>query len=64
MRELILRRIETIRIKEDYFLGTKWNSLSLGTLNCDANSLNYNDMNDVELLLIFERIIRIHNENI
>lgn len=60
MRELILKRIEQIRIMENGFSRTnmKWiNPLSHGTIIQFADEINFEELDDVELLMLFERIL-------
>ena len=55
MRELILKRIEEIKEKENGFVSLmKWK----GTITVDISKFDFNTCNDVELLILFERILR------
>lgn len=60
MRELILQRIEEIRIKENNFppTTTRWNKFWCDGLGTHISIFNFNYLNDSELLKLFERIIR------
>lgn len=60
MRELILQRIGEIRYRENNFSRglMKWNKpLYRGQY---AEDFVYDNLNDEELLFVFERILRIH----
>lgn len=65
MRELILRRIDEIRSKENNFSKSlmKWNNFSTGYDKSHVSEIDFTKCNDVELLLLFERIIRKYNSN-
>ena len=59
MRELVLQRIEEIRKRENNFKNkSRWGLLSSGTIKADADEIEYADLNDYELILIFERMIK------
>ena len=63
MRELMLKRIEEIRNKENGFCKSlmKWNNFSTGIIKTHISDLDFSECNDVELLMLFERIIRRYN---
>lgn len=63
MRELLLKRIEEIRRAENGFsrMLMKWGSpISHGELKLYADEVNYEELNDNDLLFLFERIVRRH----
>ena len=63
MRDLMLKRIEEIRNKENGFSKSlmKWNNFSTGIIKTHISDFNFSECNDVELLMLFERIIRRYN---
>ncbi len=63
MRELILKRIEEIKNKENSFSKSlmKWQNFSTGIVKTHISDFDFNECNDVELLILFERIIRRYN---
>jgi hypothetical protein len=64
MRELMLKRIEEIKAKENGFSKSlmKWRQpLSHGTINKCACEINFSELSDDDLLFLFERIIRKYN---
>lgn len=60
MRELILKRIEEIRTRENGFPKNvmRWKNFSDGSDKTHISQLKFEEMNDVELLMMFERLIR------
>lgn len=61
MRRLILKRIEELKAVSDNFNRNtmRWKSpLSHGTENKYADEIDFESLNDTELLLLFERLIR------
>lgn len=60
MRELILKRIEEIRIKEQGFPTSvmRWRNFTHGTENKHLKDINFAELPDHELLFLFERLIR------
>jgi len=60
MRELILKRIEEIRIKEQGFPSSimRWQNFSNGIENKHLKDINFEELPDNELLFLFERLIR------
>lgn len=60
MREIILKRIEEIKKFENGFSKSimKWNNFSSGTIRTHISEMDFNECNDIELLMLFERIIR------
>jgi hypothetical protein len=60
MRELILKRIEEIRNKEQGFPTsvTRWRNFTHGTENKHLKDINFEELPDHELLFLFERLIR------
>ena len=63
MRNLILKRIDQIRNNENGFSRTsmKWNKpLSNGTIVKYADEINFEELNDIELLMLFERLLKRH----
>lgn len=60
MRELILKRIEEIRKSQNDFSksNSKWKNFSNGTVKGHISDINFTECNDVELLFLFERIIK------
>ena len=68
MRELILKRIKEIKDREMGFKKAlqKWNnfsisSISTGTVNTHISEMDFSTMDDVELLMLFERIVKRYN---
>lgn len=63
MRELILKRIEELRVYHGGFSKSsmRWDNFSSGTVKTHISELKFEEMNDVELLMMFERLIRRHN---
>jgi hypothetical protein len=59
MRELILKRIEEIRNKEDGFNKSfmKWSNFSIGINETHISEIDFSLCDDVELLMLFEHII-------
>jgi hypothetical protein len=63
MKNLILKRIEEIKKLENGFSRSimKWDRpLSHGTENKYANEIKFEELNDTDLLFLFERILRKH----
>jgi hypothetical protein len=60
MRELILKRIEEIRNKEQGFPTsvTRWRNFTHGTENKHLKDINFEELPEHELLSLFERLIR------
>lgn len=60
MRQLILRRIEEIKNRENGFSKSlmKWDNFSSGTIKTHISDFDFNTCNDIELLFLFERIIK------
>lgn len=60
MRELILKRIEEIRNANQGFPTntTRWRNFSHGSENKHLRDIDFESLNDVELLFLFERLIR------
>ena len=60
MRELILKRIEEIRNTNRGFPKSemRWKDFSDGSDKTHISQLKFEEMNDVELLMMFERLIR------
>ena len=60
MRELILKRIEEIRNANRGFPKSemRWQNFSNGTVKTHISELKFEEMNDIELLMMFERLIR------
>jgi len=60
MRQLILNRIEEIRKLENNFQKTsvKWCIFTCGQNKIHISLYDFNDCDDVELLKIFEKIIK------
>lgn len=63
MRELILQRIEKIKCLENGFSKSllKWNNFSSGVVKTHISDMDFSKCNDIELLMLFERIIRRYN---
>jgi len=60
MRKIILDRIEELKRKENGFSRSlmKWQSLlSYGTTKAYADEVIFEELNDHELLILFERIL-------
>jgi hypothetical protein len=62
MRELILKRIEEIRAYHGGFKkgSMRWDNFSNGTDKTHISELKFEEMNDIELLMLFERMIKRH----
>ena len=60
LRQLILKRIEEIRKMEHGFPKefTRWQNFSTGTDKTHISDMKFEEMNDYDLLFLFERIIR------
>ena len=59
MRDLVLQRIEEIRVREDGFSKSlmRWQGFTHGTENKHIRDIKFEKLNDVELLMLFERLI-------
>ena len=57
---MILKRIEEIRNSEHGFPKefTRWKNFSNGTVKTHISDMKFEEMNDYDLLFLFERIIR------
>ena len=64
MRELMLKRIEEIRTENRGFPITtmRWKNFTHGTENKHLKDVDFESLNDVELLFLFERLIRSINQ--
>ncbi len=60
MRQLILKRIDEIRVQEKGFPTSlmRWQNFSTGIDKTPLKDKNFEAMDDIELLYVFERIIR------
>lgn len=60
MRDLILKRIEQIRKQEQGFptTTTRWRNFTHGTENKHLKDVKFEELDDIELLFLFERLIR------
>ena len=60
MREIILKRIEEIRIKENGFptSTTRWRNFLHGTENKHLKDIDFNMLDDTDLAFLFEKLIR------
>lgn len=63
MRQRILKRIDEIRNLENGFSKTllKWDNFNSGIIKTHISDFDFSVIGDVELLILFERIIRRHN---
>lgn len=62
MKELILKRIEEIKNNHQGFKkGTmRWDNFSTGTDKTHISEMNFEELDDNSLLLLFERLIKRH----
>jgi len=60
MREIILKRIEEIKTNENGFPSstTSWRNFSHGETKTHLRDIDFQKLNDTELLFLFERLIR------
>ena len=60
MREIILKRIEEIRTKENGFTKSlmRWANFTIHNEAIHISKFDFNTVDDEELLSLFERIIR------
>ena len=60
MREIMLKRIEQIRKQEQDFpiSTTRWRNFTHGTENKHLKDVKFEELDDFELLFLFERLIR------
>ena len=66
MREMILKRIEEIRLRNGGFPSdnTRWKNFTHGTENKNLDEIDFSALNNTELLMLFERLIIRCNEEI
>lgn len=64
MRELILKRIEAIRTFNNGFQPTvqRWQNFSHGSEKKHLHEIKFEELEDSELLFLFERLIRRANQ--
>lgn len=64
MRDLVLKRINEIKIKENNFSKgiMKWNNFSNGAVTKHISEIKWEELNDYELVILFERLIRRYNQ--
>ena len=62
MRELIIKRIEEIKNRENNFPKTsmRWKNFTCGDNNIHISIYNFETCPDDELIIIFERLIKKH----
>lgn len=60
MRELMLARINVIKKESNGFpKGTmQWDNFSTGVVKTHISDMNFSEMEDVDLLFLFERLIK------
>ena len=64
MRDLILKRLEALRIKSDNFSKANWENITSSLLSSHPlykvhiSDVDFTTMSDYDLLVLFERIIR------
>lgn len=63
MRELILKRIEEMRTNTGGFPSTvqRWRDFSHGTEKKHLNQIEFDKLEDADLLFLFERLVRRYN---
>lgn len=62
VRELILKRIEEMRKYENGFRNkARYGEFSSGTVKADASQIEWDKLNDYDLVFLFERLIRCYN---
>lgn len=62
VRELILKRIYEMRLRENGF-GNKarYGEFSTGSVKADASEIKWEELSDYDLVLLFERLVRRYN---
>ena len=60
MRELLLKRIESIRNQSAGFSKSdrRWDNISNGTVKTHISEIDFDKCTDNDLLLLFERIVK------
>lgn len=62
VRKLILNRIYEMRLRENGFSNkNRYGEFSTGSVKADASEIKWEELNDYDLVFLFERLVRRYN---